>query len=521
MVPLVELLGVSKNYGATSALCEVSIAFRGGEIHALLGENGAGKSTLVKFISGNVQADRGEIVIDGQAVSFATPIEAARSGVAVVHQELSIIENLTTTENICLGALPLRDDWFGRKLGVVDRNKCREIARAALSQMNSDLPLDVPAKHLRQAERQITEIARALATNLKVLVLDEPTSSLPPSDRETLYKLMRRVANQGIAVIIITHSLEEALDISDRVTVLRDGTKVWSGPSAEMGVAKLIEHMTGEVGGDIFPRRESVAEKEPLLVAKDVVISPTVRRASFEVLPGEVVGLIGLVGSGSSDILSALFGRLPIDAGEVYFLDKALKPRSPRDAIANGIAYVPGDRQDESLFHPLSVGQNAIIARQFHPHDTGGLVSHGVLSLRNGGKLASRLQGEFAIKAPSLGASIGALSGGNQQKVILARWFATQPRLLLADEPTKGVSVGSKMEIYSIIKEMKGRGTSILMTTSDYEEAIGICDRVYVLANGATVEEIRTENLSSHQLLRIVLDSSSSHQQGDRGGNAS
>jgi ABC-type sugar transport system ATPase subunit len=501
--PCLAARGISKSYGATRALDAVDFAVAHGEIHALLGENGAGKSTLVKILSGIVKPDAGAIELDGRPIE-PSPRLSHRLGIVVVHQELSLLPNLSVAENILISDIPLRRG--GAALGFVDRRRLLARARESLQAMALDLDPAAPVGSLSQAERQLVEIARAQAQSPKVILFDEPTSSLPPDQRGALFGRMRRIREAGVGVVFITHFLEEALQLSDRITVLRDGRAVRTLAAGETTVEQLVELMSGRPAGSVFPRRaEAPAGAVPKLQVSGIAAGTRLHDVSFTVGSGEVVGLAGLVGSGRTETLKAIFGVTPIARGSIAIDGRPVAFRGPAEAITHGLAFIPEDRQDESIFANDDIANNICVAAASTGRDPG--LRRAGFVLRGGAmaRLAERLRGELQIKAASIRAPITSLSGGNQQKAILARWMATRPAIVLADEPTRGVSIGSKIEIYKLIRQMAAEGAAVVIASSEFEELVGLCNRVYILRDGRTAGETGVADLTADDLLHIVL----------------
>ncbi|MFO1061473.1 MAG: sugar ABC transporter ATP-binding protein [Dongiaceae bacterium] len=501
--PCLAARGISKSYGATRALDGVDFAVAHGEIHALLGENGAGKSTLVKILSGIVRPDAGSIELDGRAIE-PSPRLTHRLGIVVVHQELSLLPNLSVAENILISDIPLRRR--GAAIGLVDRRRLLARARESLAAMALDLDPAAPVASLSQAERQLVEIARAQAQSPKVILFDEPTSSLPPDQRGALFGRIRRIREAGVGVVFITHFLEEALALSDRITVLRDGKAVSTLAARETTVDTLVELMSGRPAGSVFPRRaEAALGAVPKLQVSGIAAGGRLHDVSFSVGRGEVVGLAGLVGSGRTETLKAIFGVTPIERGSIAIDGRNVAFRAPAEAITHGIAFIPEDRQDESIFANDDIANNICVAAASTGRDPG--LRRGGFVLRGGAmaRLAERLRGELQIKAASIRAPITSLSGGNQQKTILARWMATRPQIVLADEPTRGVSIGSKIEIYKLIRQMAADGAAVVIASSEFEELVGLCNRVYILRDGRTAGETAVTDLTADDLLHIVL----------------
>jgi ribose transport system ATP-binding protein len=489
----------------TRALDSVDVTVARGEIHALLGENGAGKSTLVKILSGTVKPDSGVIELEGEAIE-PSPKLSSRRGIVVVHQELSLLPNLSVAENILINDIPRRSGGAAAAAGIIDRRRLLTRAKASLALMALDIDPRTKVASLGPAERQLVEITRALALSPKVILLDEPTSSLPPDQRGALFQRLQRIRATGVGIVFITHFLEEALQISDRMTVLRDGRVVGTLEAAGASVARLVEMMTGRPAGSVFPKHEDPgAGAVARLSVESIVAPPRLRSVSFNVRPGEVVGLAGLVGSGRTETLKTVFGVLPIAAGGVRIDGKPVRFRSPADAIAAGIAFVPEDRQAESIFQNYSIMQNICVAAASSDRDPTLRSAGIVLNRRRMAAVAERLRTALQIKASSIRAPIASLSGGNQQKTILARWMAIKPSIVLADEPTRGVSIGSKIEIYRLIRRLAADGTAIVIASSEFEELVGLCSRVFIIRDGRTEGEIGVAGLTAEDLLHLVL----------------
>ena len=497
--------GVSKSFGATRALADVDVTVARGEIHALLGENGAGKSTLVKILNGTVKPDGGTIEVDGRALD-PTPRLSSQMGIVVVHQELSLLPNLSVAENILIGDMPIRGGRLSHILGWIDRRRLRERATAGLRAMALEIDPRVPVATLSQAERQLVEIARAQARSPRVILLDEPTSSLPPDQRGALFQRMRLIRDSGVGILFITHFLEEALQISDRITVLRDGRNVGTHPSTEVSMARLVEMMTGRPAGTLFPQRPADGLSGGAKLSVSRLVSGTkLREVSLDVRSGEVVGLAGLVGAGRTETLKAIYGALPVDAGEIRIDGEPRSFRSPSEAISAGIAFVPENRQEESIFPNHSIMHNICIAAAANDRDDELRAAGPVLNRPAMAAVAERFRSALGIKAPSIHDPVTSLSGGNQQKAVLARWMATRPQIILADEPTRGVSIGSKIEIYRLIRQLASEGTAILIASSEFEELVGLCNRVFIMREGRTVDQIEVKGLSAEDLLHVVL----------------
>jgi ribose transport system ATP-binding protein len=501
--PTLAVRGVSKRYGMTQALKLVSLDIRSHEIHSLVGENGAGKSTLARIITGNVQPDEGEVLIDGESVAL-TPEHANQLGIAAVHQELSLLPNLTIAQNLSIEQLPLRGGPFGRVAGWLDKNELRRRAREISDRLGETWDPDTLVSALTLSQRQRLEISRALLRDARILVLDEPTSSLVSDDRRDLLRQLRSLRNNGIAIVFIAHNIEEALGISDRITVLRDGENVGTQSSAEATVEGVVEMMTGRRIGKLYPQRSDVASQSiPRLSVRDMRAEPFLKGVSFDLYPGEIVGLAGLAGAGRTKILRCIFGMTAVSGGEVLIDGVPLNVATAADAIGVGIGLIPEDRHAEGLFQSHSVQHNIVVAAALANSRTA--LSQILPLPKRLQRLVREMIRRLDIKADSPRVWASHLSGGNQQKLVLARWIAIRPRLLLADDPTRGVSVGSKREIYKTLKTLTADGVSVLMVSSEFDELIGVCDRLVLVRDGRTVGETTPEGLTGADLLHLVL----------------
>jgi ABC-type sugar transport system ATPase subunit len=497
--------GISKSFGATKALVDVNLDVARGEIHALLGENGAGKTTLVKIIVGVEKLDSGSITLEDRRID---PFHERLSdlGIEVVHQELSVLPNLSIAENILIRNLPLRTGHFALFTGFVDRRRLVEQAREKLELLGLHLDPRRPVADLSQAERQLVEITRAWAQSPKLILFDEPTSSLPPDQRGALFERIERIRDTGVGVVFITHFIEEALQLSDRITVLRDGRNVGTFAAAERSTVDVVELMSGRPAGTVFPSHVSDKHSETAkLAVEHIACAPKLRDVSFSVHRGEIVGLAGLVGSGRTETMKVVFGVTPHTSGTVRVDGQPRSFRSPADAIAAGIAFIPEDRQDESIFANDTVTNNICVAAVMSGRDPAMSFSDFVLNRGGMALAAERYRDTLGIKLRSIRSPITSLSGGNQQKAILGRWMATKPDIVLADEPTRGISIASKMEIYRILRQMAADGAAIVIASSEFEELVGLCDRVVILHNGVTLGDADISGMTAADLLHVVL----------------
>ncbi|MBE3590593.1 MAG: sugar ABC transporter ATP-binding protein [Firmicutes bacterium] len=465
-----------------------------GEIHALMGENGAGKSTLLRILSGAEPPDAGEIRLDGRPVHFTHPRQAHEAGVRVIYQEFSLIPGLSVAENIVLADLPRRGWW-------VDGRRVRSLARAALERLGVDLPLDTPAGQLGVAQQQLVEIAKALHGEARLLIMDEPTASLTAQEIRNLFQVVRQLAAHGVGVIFVSHRLEEVMELADRVTVLRDGETVGTLRVKEASPEEVVRRMVGRAIGEFYPQRRARIGRTVLRV-EGFGAPPVVTGLTFELREGEVLGLAGLVGAGRTETAEALFGLRP-HAGAVWMRDIAREEwrriplRSPRDAIQAGIGYLPEDRKQSGLVLRLAVRDNMT-----HPTLERYLAAGFVRRGKEAAAVRERARA-LAVRTPSIDAVVENLSGGNQQKVVLGKWLEISPRVLILDEPTRGVDVGAKVEIYRLIQEMTEQGTAVILISSDIPELLALSDRLLVLRRGRLVAEIGREEATHERVLAL------------------
>ncbi len=475
--PLLSLVGIGKSFPGVQALRAVSFDIRPGEVHALLGENGAGKSTLIKIISGVHAADAGSLLLDGHPIRLVGPQAARAAGIATIYQELLLFPELTVAENVFMGHAPRRR---GRRL---DWKAMRSATEALLESLDiTDLDPSQVVGALSVGNRQRVEILRALSQDARLLIMDEPTAALTGHDVERLFAIVRRLRARGVAVVYISHRLEEVFALADRVTVLRDGQHVATRSVAETDRAGLIQMMVGRQIDSLFPK-VTAPRGRPVLELSDLARPPATNGVSFAVHEGEIVGLAGLVGSGRSELAQAIFGITPATAGTMRVAGRAARVRSVADARRLGIAYVPEDRATQGLVRPMTVRENASLAV------LGTLARLGFIDREAEAKLAADVVARFGVRTAGIEQIAGRLSGGNQQKIVLGKWLAAQPKVLILDEPTRGIDVGAKAEIHRLMSNLAGRGLAVLMISSELPEVLGMSDRVLVMRQGRIVGE--------------------------------
>ncbi|MEZ4861280.1 MAG: sugar ABC transporter ATP-binding protein [Caldilineaceae bacterium] len=468
--PVLTLQGISKRFDMTQALDGVALSLYPGEIHALLGENGAGKSTLIKIMTGIHSPDQGEILFDGKPIVVRNPIEAQAQGIVAIHQEPMIFPDLNVAENIFISH---------RNRGVLVhwRQMYRE-AEAILTQLDMKLDVRSPARGLTLAAQQAVEIAKAISLRVRVLIMDEPTASLSAHEVDQLFKLAATLREQGVAILFISHRMEEVFAIADRVTVLRDGKLISSLPRAAVTTESVIRDMVGREMTEFFAKSNTV-RGDLLLTVRGLSKARVFHAITFEIHAGEVLGFAGLVGSRRTDVGLALFGIEPADAGEVWLAGKPVTIHSPQHALQLGIAYVTEDRRQLGLSLPMSITTNITLPMLHEYLTRWGLVQH-----RAETATAEEYRQRLSIRTPSVQLEAGKLSGGNQQKVMLAKWLNTRPQLLILDEPTRGIDVGAKAEVHHMINDLAAQGIAILLISSDLPEVLAMSDRILVMREG-------------------------------------
>jgi len=488
--PLLEALHVHKRFPGVHALNDVSLDVRPGEVLALVGENGAGKSTLMKILAGAISPDEGTILVDGHPVSHFSPRRSQDLGIGIIYQELSLVDALSVAENIFLGDLPERRGVPGR----VDWPQLWRRSDDLLGRVGCHVRARTLVRRLSVAQKQMVEIARALARNVRVLILDEPTSSLTAQETATLFGIISLLRERGVGIIYISHRLEEIFAIADRVTVLRDGRLVGTLPVAEATTDGLVRMMVGRDLAHLFVRAQGAASAVCLEV-RGLSRVGALKDVSFQLRAGEVVGLAGLVGSGRTELARCVFGADPFDAGEIVLNGRPAKLHSPRDAVRLGIGLVPEDRKLQALVLRMSVRENVtlpVLSR---------LGSAFFPSRARERSLVDGFVRSLTIRTPSIEQRVGALSGGNQQKVIIARWLATEPKVLILDEPTRGIDVGAKAEVHALIARLAEQGVAILMISSELPEILGMSHRILVMREGRLVADIPRADATEERIV--------------------
>jgi ribose transport system ATP-binding protein len=490
-MPLLRVEGISKAFAGNRVLQDVTFEVERGEIHAVVGENGAGKSTLIKIIGSIYQADTGTLTLDGRTASFATPAQAMRHGISIVHQELSLVPNLTVAQNIFIG-----NEARG-PLGLINWRDLNQRASELLRRVGARVDPTELVGELSVGTQQIIEIAKALALDAKVIILDEPTSSLSENEVDLLYKLLDDLRGKGMGIVFISHKLGEVFRLADRISVLRDGKLVGTKRASETTTAEVIHMMVGRHIADLYPGKSSESGAV-LLEVKDFSCPPYRRPVSFELRRGEILGFAGLVGAGRTELARAIFGAAPHDAGTVTLDGTVLDVRSPRSAIEQGIAYLTEDRKTLGLFLDEPIHRNVVSASLKRFSDRSQMLRTGAIRAE-----AEAWVGNLDIRPTDVDAEVLNLSGGNQQKTLLAKWLCARPRILIVDEPTRGVDVGAKAHIHQELRNLAEQGIGVIVISSDLPEVLGLSDRVIVFREGelaATLQgaDATQENVMSH-----------------------
>jgi len=469
--PTIELVGIAKQFGAVQALRGVDLNLYPGEVHALVGENGAGKSTLVKILAGIHRPDSGTVKVGGEVVELRSPTQAQALGIAVVQQEPMMFPDLDVAENVFMGRHPR--DRFGR---VDWKRMYREVDHLLVS-LDVSLSSHTPVQGLSVAEQQLVEIAKALSLQARVLVLDEPTAALSSHEVEELFAIVNQLRERGVAVLFVSHRLEEVFTIADRLTVFRDGTHIITAPVSEMNTEEIIKHMVGRELSNLYPKSEAEVG-EVVLEVRQLTRPGAFADVSFQLRRGEILGFSGLVGAGRTEVARVLFGIDRAESGEIWLKGTKVHIRSPQQAMDYGIAYVPEDRHQQGLVMNFSIASNVTLAILQK-------VSRlGLLDPRREQKIASEYSSQLNVRSAGVEQLVSALSGGNQQKVVLGKWLATNPSVLILDEPTRGIDVGAKAEVHRIISDLAARGLAIILISSELPEVLAMADRVIVLHEG-------------------------------------
>lgn len=469
---VLEVVDVRKEFPGVLALDNVQLKIRPGTVHALMGENGAGKSTLMKVIAGIYQPDQGEVRLRGETITLETPLKAQESGIAMIHQELLLMNSMTVAENIWIRREPRN------RFGLIDHDRMRGMTVELFDRLNIKLNPDAEISTLSVANRQMVEIAKAVSFNSDVLIMDEPTSAITETEVAHLFDIIRDLRKRGIGIVYITHKMNELFDIADEFSVFRDGRYIGTHASSDVTRDDIIRMMVGREIDQMFPKEE-VEIGDVLLSVKNLTLDGVFKDISFDVRKGEILGLAGLVGAGRSNVAEALFGVTPASSGQIFINGEEVSIKNPHDAIKQGMAFLTEDRKETGCFLPLDIQENVQSAVLHDNYVKNGFVDQVALN-----KESEELCKKLRVKTPSMHEIIENLSGGNQQKVLIARWLLTHPRILILDEPTRGIDVGAKSEIHALISQLAHKGVAVIMISSELPEVLGMSDRVLVMHEG-------------------------------------
>ena len=467
----IEMKGIDKSFGSNQVLKNAGFYLKDGEVHALMGENGAGKSTLMKILTGVYTRDAGTVYVDGQEVLYKSPQEAEKAGIVFIYQELNVLFDLTVEENLFMGK------EITKKFGICDKKAMREKAQEVMERMGVNIPVTALMSDLSVGQQQMVEICKALMLDAKVLIMDEPTAALTQSETRFLFEVINSLRKKGVSIVYISHRMEEIFELCDRITVLRDGTYVDTKYIKDITLDDIVQMMIGRTIGERFPKREAKIGEEILRV-EGLTHEKLFRNVSFSVRAGEVLGFSGLMGAGRTEIMHAIFGNIPVKEGKIFVEGKEVTIKNPRQAIKAGIGFITEDRKTEGLLLEKSIAENIEIA------NLGKISKNSVLQTAKQKEIVKRGIEEFRIRCFGPEHECFNLSGGNQQKVVLAKWIYTDPKILILDEPTRGVDIGAKKEIYSVINELAAKGVAVIMVSSELPEVLGMSDRIAVVHEG-------------------------------------
>ncbi|ENG7702381.1 MULTISPECIES: sugar ABC transporter ATP-binding protein [Citrobacter] len=489
-----QMSHITKRFPGVLALSNVDFALRKGEVHALLGENGAGKSTLMKILSGVYQPDEGDIIFEGQSVSFANPLSAQSAGITIIHQEFNLFPELTVEENIFIGR-----EFCKNNRWRLDEKQQRQAAIDILQKLNLNISPETLVADLTVAQQQMVEIAKAISVNAKILIMDEPTAALTETEIDSLFQVTRLLKEQGTGIVYISHRLEELALIADRATVMRDGQFIATVDYDAVKISDLIAMMVGRDLGNIYPRRGPLAQRKPVLEVSGLTRNGVLNNIDFTLYQGEILGFAGLMGAGRTELARAIFGADPIDGGTLKLNGKVTVIKDIPDAIQQGISYLTEDRKKEGLALGLSVERNIMLGNYPEYSDR-----YGNVDSKRCQKTSEEQVKALRIKTPHLEQAALNLSGGNQQKIIIARWICKDTDILIFDEPTRGIDVGAKLEIYELMNRLVAKGKSIIMISSELPEVLGMCDRILVMRNGRITGELASDDATQEKIMQYA-----------------
>lgn len=488
----IEMRGINKAFGTNQVLKDAGFLLRDGEVHALMGENGAGKSTLMKILTGVYTKDAGTVIVDGKEVEYHNPQEAEKAGIVFIYQELNVMFDLTVEENLFMGK------EITKGFGICDKKAMRKKAKEILDKLGVNIPVGATMSELSVGQQQMIEICKALMVDAKVIIMDEPTAALTQSETEALFQVIQSLRQKGVSMVYISHRMEEIFELCDRITVLRDGSYIGTEEIKDVDMNDIVKMMIGREIGERFPARDVKLGREVLKV-ENLTKHGVFHDVSFSVRAGEVLGVSGLMGAGRTEIMQSIFGNMSIDGGKIYIEGKEVQIKNPSQAIKAGIGFITEDRKTEGLMLEKSIEENVSLANL-------GKVSrnNAVLSSSSEDALVKKAIEEFHIKCFGPDHECNNLSGGNQQKVVLAKWIYTDPKILILDEPTRGVDIGAKKEIYSVINELAAKGVAIIMVSSELPEVLGMSDRVMVVREGEVRGIIHRDEANQENVMTLA-----------------
>ncbi len=488
----IEMKGINKSFGSNQVLKDAGFLLKDGEVHALMGENGAGKSTLMKILTGVYTRDSGTVLVDGKEVLYKSPQEAEKAGIVFIYQELNVLFDLTVEENLFMGK------EITKKFGICDRKAMREKAKEVMDRMGVDIPINAVMSDLSVGQQQMVEICKALMVDAKVLIMDEPTAALTQSETEGLFKLIKSLREKGVSIVYISHRMEEIFELCDRITILRDGTYVDTKFIKDITMDDIVKMMIGREIGERYPKREGVEIGEEKLRVEGLTKEKKFKDVTFSVKAGEVLGVSGLMGAGRTEIMQAIFGNLPLDSGKIFIEGNEMKIKSAQDAIKAGIGFITEDRKTEGLLLEKSISENIVLSNLDKVSDKG------VVRKAKVEEIVKKGIDEFRIKCFGPQHECNNLSGGNQQKVVFAKWVYTDPKILILDEPTRGVDIGAKKEIYSVINDLAAKGVAIILVSSELPEVLGMSDRIMVVHEGKVTGIIDANEADQEKVMTLA-----------------
>ncbi|MBQ3566604.1 MAG: sugar ABC transporter ATP-binding protein [Oscillospiraceae bacterium] len=488
----IEMKGINKSFGTNQVLKEAGFLLKDGEVHALMGENGAGKSTLMKILTGVYTRDAGTVLVDGNEVVYKSPQEAEKAGIVFIYQELNVLFDLTVEENLFMGK------EITKSFGICDKKAMRQKAQEVMDKMGVNIPINAVMSDLSVGQQQMVEICKALMVDAKVLIMDEPTAALTQSETEGLFKLIKSLREKGVSIVYISHRMEEIFELCDRITILRDGTYVDTKNICDIDMDDIVRMMIGREIGERYPKRENVEIGKEIIRVEGLTKEKKFNDVSFSVKAGEVLGVSGLMGAGRTEIMQAIFGNLPYDSGSVFIEGQEMKIKCAKDAIEAGIGFITEDRKTEGLLLDKSISDNIVLANLDKVSDKG------VVKGAKVKEIVKKGIEEFRIKCFGPQHECTNLSGGNQQKVVFAKWVYTDPKILILDEPTRGVDIGAKKEIYSVINDLAAKGVAIILVSSELPEVLGMSDRIMVVHEGKVTGIVDAADADQEKVMTLA-----------------